>query len=270
MLVLSSLKIIFSNIFTGSKAKLGGLAGCVLWEVWNNGFQDTLSAYHASICSLVTDMTIFRTRLEELQTLIPVRLDIERLLPMLLLACPQELFLYACRILRLFITDEQSAAFNNFITVAASTFATNDAFPVQLFREAESFNILDSCSSLTNSLQILTMLTHAVGEVKVFYSAATSISRQDFVHVKASLSKLWQLSVSFGKSLQSVRMWSSWNIGFRERELETKMLEYIEKRSVIWFDCAHQGNLKKSSMAVKSIFQFPNMLGVISCIVCWV
>lgn len=209
MLVLSSLKIIFSNIFTGSKAKLGGLAGCVLWEVWNNGFQDTLSAYHASICSLLMDMTIFRTRLEELQTLIPVRLDIERLLPMLLLACPQELFLYACRILRLFITDEQSAAFNNFITVAASTFATNDALPVQVFREAESFNILDSCSSLTNSLQILTMLTHAVGEVKVFYSAATSISRQDFVHVKASLSKLWQLSVSFGKSLQSVRMWSS-------------------------------------------------------------
>ncbi|KAK7490683.1 hypothetical protein BaRGS_00018100 [Batillaria attramentaria] len=189
---------------SGCAVKFAGLAGSFVLQIWNNGFQATLSAYLLCLSGLVQNMMLFRSALEELQVLNPSDLEPGRVLPLLLLVCPEDLFTYACHIVRTLISHKHYSAFNDFMTMALSTVPATALLPVRVMHEIESFQVFDCLSELPTPLQYASAAAHAGKEIMDFFSSLNSLQGQDFLVLRNLLHRLRATSSSLMESIGKV------------------------------------------------------------------
>ena len=188
----------------GCTAKLAGLGGKVMAEIWEKGFKVTLTSYVSSVCGFLQSLTLFRAVLEEIEVLMPAEFVVGRFMPLLLLVCPEELFPYACHVVKLFISPQDYSAMYDFATMAMSSFSCVASVPLNLLHELESYHLLTVLDSLPRPLQLAATAVHVGKEVMDLAAGLRSMQSQDLQTVRKVLQRLKDLSVSLVNSVREV------------------------------------------------------------------
>lgn len=175
---------------SGCAVKLAGLAGNLLMQMWNNGFQSTLTAHLSCLSGFVQNITLIRSVLEELQLHDARDFLPGRFMPLLLLVCPEDLFIYACHIIRLLISPDHYSALNDFVTMALSMFPSTASLPVQILHQVESYQVFHCLSDLPQPLQYAAAAAHVGIEIFDLFSSLSSVHSKDFLIMRNLLHKL--------------------------------------------------------------------------------
>lgn len=197
----------------GCTAKLAGLGGRVMMEIWENGFRDTLASYLSNIAGFLQSMSLFRTVLEEIEVLMPAEFVAGRFMPLLLLVCPEELFPYAVHVLRLFVSPQNYSAMYDFATMAMSSFTSAVSMPLNLLHELESYHVLTVLDSLPRPLQLASAALHVGKEVMDLSTNLKSLQNQDFRTIRKVLQRLRNLSASLANSIREVPLVNKFAMG---------------------------------------------------------
>ncbi|XP_076453223.1 uncharacterized protein LOC143288526 [Babylonia areolata] len=193
----------------GCATKLAGLGGKVLAEIWDRGFKDTLTAYMSSVCGFLQSMSLFRTVLEEIEVLMPAEFVANRFMPLLLLVCPEELFTYACHVVKLFVSPQHYSALYDFATMALSSFTGTASLPLNFLHEVESYHVLAVLNALPKPLQVASAVVHAGKEVMDLAASLRSLSGRDFHLVHKVVVKLRNASSLFTNSIREAPLLTS-------------------------------------------------------------
>lgn len=190
----------------GCATKLAGLGGKVLAEIWDRGFKETLSAYISSIGGFLQSMSLFRTVLEEIEVLMPVEFVADRFMPLLLLVCPEELFSYACHVVKLFVSPQHYSALYDFATMVASSFVcASVSLPLNFLYEVESYHFLAMMDALPKPLQVASTVVHVGKEVMDLASGLRSMQcGGDFRPIRKIMLQLRNVSTQLTNSVGKV------------------------------------------------------------------
>ncbi|KAK7088256.1 uncharacterized protein [Littorina saxatilis] len=188
----------------GCAAKLAGLGGKILAEVWEKGFKETLTSYLSHLGGFLQSMTLFRSVLEEVEVLMPAEFMTGRFMPLLLLVCPEELFPYASHVVKLFVSPQHYSALYDFSTMALSSFSCSVSLPLNVLHELESYHVFTILGSLPQPLQVAVSVLHVGKELVDLASNLNSLQAQDFHTVRKVLQKLRTLSASLSNSVREL------------------------------------------------------------------